>query len=108
MLVTEKRLEQALGRLAQSDALVAELHMKVERAEFRAKAIKDAVFLRVDGAVAERNAKAGTAPEYAAAMDEYFAALQAHDTLKNERAREVLIVDVWRSLNSAKTKGLIT
>lgn len=107
MLINDERLETALTRLAKSDALIAELHMKAERAEFRAKAIKDAIFLRSEGSVAERSAIAGTHPEYTAAMEEYFMALQAHDTLKNERSREILVIDVWRSLSSARTKGMI-
>jgi hypothetical protein len=107
VLVTDERLETALGRLAKTDALSAELHMKMERAEFKAKAVKDAMFLRSDGTAGERSAKAGTAEEYVTAMDEYFAALQAYDTIKNERAREVLVIEVWRSLNSARNKGLI-
>lgn len=107
MLINDDRLETALKKLAQTDGPIAELHTNVERAEFRAKAIKDAIFLRTDGSVAERNAVAGTHPEYSAAMETYFSALQAHDTMKNERSREVLVVDVWRSLSSARTKGII-
>jgi len=107
MLINDARLEAALKKLAQTDASIAELHANVERAEFRSKAIKDAIFLRSEGSVAERNAIAGTHPEYSAAMETYFTALQAHDTMKNERSREVLIVDVWRSLSSARTKGMI-
>lgn len=108
MLITNERLEEALTKLSRTDAPIAELHANAERAEFRSKAIKDAIFLRSEGSVAERNAIAGTHPEYGAAMEAYFAALQAHDTMKNERSREVLIIDVWRSLSSARTKGVIT
>ena len=108
MLIPNERLEQALKRLAHTDGPVAALHADVERAEFRAKAIKDAIFLRSEGSVAERNAIAGTHVEYAAAMETYFAALQAFEAMKNERSREVIIVDCWRSLNSARTKGLVT
>lgn len=107
MLITDDRLEKALAKLALTDAPIAELHANVERAEFRSKAIKDAIFLRSEGSVAERNAIAGTHPEYSASMEAYFAALAAHETMKNERSREVLIVDVWRSMSSARTKGLI-
>ena len=107
MLIPNERLEEALKKLARTDAPVAGLHADVERAEFRAKAIKDAIFLRSEGSVAERNAIAGTHPEYGAAMEVYFSALQAHEAMKNERSREVLIVDVWRSLSSARTKGMI-
>lgn len=107
MLISDERLESALKKLARTDELSAELHMKMERAEFRAKAIKDAVFMRSEGTVAEKQAIAGTSQDYSAAMDEYFAALQAYDTIKNERAREVLVCDIWRSLNSTRNKGLL-
>lgn len=107
MLIDDDRLQRSLVKLAQTDAPIAELHANVERCEYRAKAVKDAIFLRSEGSVAERNAIAGTHPEYSAAMEAYFAALQAHDTMKNERSREVLVVDVWRSLSSARTKGMI-
>ena len=106
-LVPDKRVEEALGRIARSDSLSAELHMKAERAEFRAKATRDAVFLRMAGGVEERKATAGTSQEYGASMDEYFAALQAFETLKNEREREFLVVDVWRTCQANARKGNI-
>ena len=108
MIVTNERLEQALRKIAHTDAPIAELHANVERAEFRAKAIKDAIFLRSEGSVAERNAIAGTHPEYSAAMESYFVALQAHETMRNERSREDIVIQVWRSLSSARTKGMVS
>jgi len=107
MLVTDEILEAALKRLASTDDLVAELHVKADRAEFKAKAIKDAIFLRSEGTAGERSALAGTNTEYTEAMNTYFEALQAHEALRNERARKVIVIDVWRSLNSARNKGLL-
>jgi hypothetical protein len=107
MLIDDRRLEKALTRIAQTDERVAELHAEVERSEYRAKAVKDAVFLRSEGSVAERNAIAGTHPEYQAAMETYFTALKDHEAMRNERGKEMLICDVWRSMSSARTKGLI-
>lgn len=107
MVVTDEIMEAALKRLAQTDTLVAELHTKQERAEFKAKAIKDAMFLRTGGTAGERSAAAGTSKEYEEAMDEYFTALQAHEALRNERSRKVIVIEVWRSLNSARNKGLL-
>ena len=107
MLVNDNRLEKALTKLAQSDELIAQLHADVERAEYKAKAMKDALFLTSVGSVAERNAVAGTHPDYDKAMEDYFTAMQNHETLKNERNREILVIDVWRSLSSARTKGII-
>lgn len=107
MLITDARLEKALTKLAESDDLVAQLHADVERSEYKAKAVRDAIFLRSEGSVAERNAIAGTHAEYAAAMDAYFEALKSHESLRNARSRESLICDLWRSMSSARTKGLI-
>ena len=107
MVVTDEHMEAALRRLAATDDLAAELHTKVERTEFKAKAVKDAQFLRMQGAVAERQAMAGASAEYETAMDEYFAALQAYEALRNERTRKVIVIEVWRSLNSARSKGLL-
>jgi hypothetical protein len=107
VVVTDEIMEAALKRLASTDDLSAELHTKLERAEFKAKAVKDAMFMRSEGSVAERQALAGTAPEYEAAMEDYFKALQAHEALRNERARKIIVIEVWRSLNSARNKGLL-
>lgn len=108
MLLNDAVMEAALARVAATDELAAELHMKVERAEYKAKAVKDAVFLRLEGSVAEKQAQAGTSPEYAAAMDEYFTALQAYEALRNERQRKYAVIECWRSWSSARTKGIIT
>jgi hypothetical protein len=108
VLIPDARLEQALKKLATTDSEVADLHMEVERTEYRAKAVKDAIFLRSEGSVAERQAIAGTHPEYGAAMENYFKAMQLHEAMLNERRREVIVIDCWRSLSSARTKGLVT
>lgn len=108
MLITTERLEQSLAKLAETDGAVADLHAEVERCEYRAKAVKDAIFLRSEGSVAERTAIAGTHLEYAAAMEKYFAALAKHETMKNERSREDIVIQVWRSFSSARTKGIVT
>jgi hypothetical protein len=109
MLIPDKRLEKALAKLAETDDLAADLHADLERAEYRAKAVKGAVFLRVDGSNAtERSSKAESSDEYSQAMEAYFDALKAYERLKNARAREVIIIECWRSMNSARTKGLLT
>ena len=109
-LLSDKVMEAALDRISKTDELSAELHMKAERAKFKAEAVYDAFFLRLDPSksVANRQAEARISPEYAEAMDDYFAALQAHESLKNERTRKFAVIECWRSWSSARTKGLIT
>lgn len=108
MLIGEKRLEQALRFLAETDENAAALRADVERAEFKAKAVKDTLFLHAEGTVADRSAKAGAHETYAQAMSAYFEAVRASDAIRNKRATEVIVVDTWRSLNSGRNKGNIT
>ncbi len=108
MLIDDKRLELALKRLAETDERMAELRMEMERAEFKAKATREAVFLRSEGSVAERSALATTSTIYAEAMNLYFDALRSYEHLRNTRAKEVLVIECWRSMSSARTKGMIT
>ena len=104
-MIDEKRLSKALTYMAETDEPCAELKADMERAEFMAKATKDAIFMRLDGTVAERAAQAGSHEEYAGAMGVYFGNLKRFEAMRNKRQTESLIVDVWRSLNSSRNKG---
>jgi len=108
MLINEPRLQKALTYLAETDEPAAALRADVERAEFKAKVIKDSVFLHSTGTVAERTALSGMHQDYAQAMEAYFVALKASDAMRNKRATESIVVDAWRSLNSGRNKGNIT
>lgn len=91
--------------LAETDEKAAQLLAEMERAEFKAKATRDAVFLYATGTVAERTAIAGDSVEYKAAMADYFVTVQEYNTTKNKRTTETLIVDVWRSLNANRRQA---
>lgn len=107
MLISETRLQKALEYLATTDEPAAGLRADVERAEFKAKAVKDAVFLTCTGTVAERAAISGTNKEYTGAMNDYFEALRLSDAMRNKRSTESIVIDCWRSLNSGRNKGNI-
>ena len=107
MLINETRLQKALTYLAETDEPAAGLRADVERMEFKAKAVKDAVFLTCTGSVAERQAIAGTNKEYTSAMNDYFEALRVSDAMRNKRTTESIVIDTWRSLNSGRNKGNI-
>ena len=108
MLINETRLQKALTYLAETDEPAAELRANVERHEFNAKAVRDAVFLHSTGTVAERTALAGTHDNYIQAMNAYFEALRLSDAMRNKRSTETIVIDTWRSLNSGRNKGNIT
>lgn len=107
MLISETRLEKALSYLATTDESAAALRADVERAEFKAKAVRDSMFLCSAGTVAERTALAGASKEYEAAMNAYFDALKESDSIRNKRTTEAIVIDAWRSLNSGRNKGQI-
>lgn len=103
--ITQDRMEQALKRLAETDEECAALRADMERAEWKAKRTKSAVFLHSEGSVAVRNALAETSTETETAYEKYFSAMREHDKLKNERATEVIVFEAWRSLNSNRRQA---
>lgn len=105
MSLTQDRMEKALRYLAETDEECAHLKTNVESFEFKAKAVKDAIFLRLEGSVAERNAQAGSSDDYNDAMDTYFGSLKEYEAMRNKRSTETIVIDVWRSLNSSRNKG---
>lgn len=98
-------MEQAIEYLADTDELCAALRSDMERAEWRAKRTKAAIFTLSTGSVAERTALADTHADTEAAWAQYFDALQAHESMRNKRATESIVVDTWRSLNANRRQG---
>lgn len=104
-MIDESRLTKALVYLAETDERAAELCADMERAEYKSKAVRDAVFLAESGTVAERTAKAGTSEHYQQSLAEYFTAVQAYNAVKNKRQTESLVIDVWRSMNANRRQA---
>ena len=107
MSVSTQRMELALKFLAETDEDCARLRADHARAEYMAKSVRNTNFAAADGTVADRNAAAENSPEYEAAKLAEFQAFQEYEAMKNKRATESIVIDVWRSLNSARNKGQI-
>ena len=105
MTISVERMEKALVYLAETDEPCANLRAEMERAEFRAKATKDALFMRLEGTVAERTAQAGASEEFAAAMNSYFALMASWEAMRNKRGTEAIVCECWRSLNANRRQG---
>lgn len=103
--LSDERAEKALRFLADTDEECAALRAETERAEFKAKAVRDAVLKRAEGTVADRTAFAGSCDEYRAAMDDYFDVLRRYEAMRNKRGTEAIVVDVWRSANANRRMG---
>lgn len=104
-MISEDRLEKAVRYIAESDEEAATLFADMERCEFKAKATKDTLIAHGEGGLGERTAAAGCSPLYMDAMSSYFEAAQKYHAVKNKRATEALIVDVWRTLQANRRQG---
>ena len=105
MKLTDDRAERALRYLAETDERAAELKTAAERCEFKARAIKDAMFCRLEGGVTDRQAQAGASAEYEAAMVLYFLALEEWEKVRNKRATEAIVIECWRSVQANRRAG---
>ena len=106
-MINYERVEKALTRLAETDQPCADLKADVVRTDKRAKAIHSAIFLRQTGTVKEREAIADNSPDYQDSLEEHFKAIELYEGIRNERNREELVIEVWRSINSARNKGQV-
>ena len=108
MTVSQERMERALTYLAQTDEEYAKAKALVEGLKESMKPVKANLFLRFKGGVSEREQMALGHPDYAIHIEKYQQAIQDFEYIRAKRLTETLIVDCWRSLNSARGKGIIT
>ena len=104
-MITDERLQKALTFLADTDEKAAELKVEVERAAYLLKAMKSAIIIREDGAMELRKAVAEKDALTANKTGAWLETLRMYEALTNKRKTEVLIVDVWRSLNANRRVG---
>lgn len=107
-MISEARLEKALTMLATTDEQIAELKGDVARKEYLCKLVRSKQFLVAEGSVEARKATAEVSEDVQAAEEILSGAIIDYEKLRAKRETESLLVDVWRSLNSARSKGIIT
>jgi len=105
--IDRNRAETAIHYLANTDAKLAELKTDAKRAELRVKKTRAAIFLTSDGSVEQKKAIAETDNETKMAEENWLAAEQKYEDLRNRRETAVLVWEHWRSINSARTKGVV-
>ena len=104
-MISDERMEKALRFLAETDLSCAEAKANMERAELKAKRIKQTVFLYSTGTAAERNATAEIDDQTVEAFDEYAEAVKAYAAIANKRETEKIVIDVWRSVQANRRQG---
>lgn len=101
----DDRVEQALSLLASTDTKHAILSGEVKRLEEELKRVKARVFLESVGTVAERENKAVSSDLYGLAIEEYVRVWKDWKVMGNEREKNQLVIEVWRSLQANRRKG---
>ena len=91
--------------LASTDEEAAELKANVDRTEYKAKAMKAACFRMLEGTVADREAESLGNGAVQEAYEGHFKAIRDYQAVANKRALQVLIVEVWRSLQANRRVG---
>ena len=105
--MNEDTVEKALKYLAETDQSHANAKALVKALENGLKVARSVQFLKADGTMAEKEAKSYASSEYLDANEKFQDAWADFQLLENKRERAVLTIDVWRSLNSARTKGVL-
>jgi len=109
MLVDESRVDQAMTYLASTDETFAQARGTMLRTEYLADVAESMVYKSIqEGSVEDRKRAAKVAPETRQAMEDHFAAVVHFETLKARRAREVLVIELWRSVNANRRVGNVT
>ena len=108
MSLTQERMEHALKYLATTDEEFAKAKALVEGLKEQFKPIKASLFMRFKGSIGERENMALAHPDYDVHLKKYQNAVMDLEYLRAKRSTETLVIDCWRSLNSARGKGIIT
>lgn len=74
--------------------------------EANLRRIKSIKMLELDGSLGEREAKAYASESYLQAMEDYESSTAEFETLRAQRDAAQFAIDVWRSMNSSKSKGI--
>jgi hypothetical protein len=107
-MINQDRLQAALTYLAETDLPCARARADHARAEFKAKSIKNTFFRAYgNGSVADRWARAEIEQKYLDAREHEFTKYFEYENLKNKRQTEVVVIEVWRSLNAGRRSGQV-
>lgn len=104
-MISDDRAEKALRYLAATDESCGAAKAHQERMEYKAKAVRQQVFLIEEGTVAERQAKAEVDHDHQNALEEYFDAMKNYSAIANKRETERIVLDTWRTISANRRSG---
>lgn len=99
--------EKALNFMVNSDEEFARAKTFSDALYEQKKTIQAIQFLKSSGSAAERTQKALASEEYQDHLKKIKDAQLDFEVLRNKRNSNISIIDMWRSVNSARQKGNI-
>ena len=106
-LPTAEDVADALARLASTDEKIGRLNAAVSAMDHKVKTLKAMEYLKTSGTVGERQAIVDSSQAYKDWVEEMENVMADREILRARRVTAALLVEVWRSVNSARTKGVI-
>ena len=104
-MISDERAEKALRYLAATDESCGAAKAHMERMEYKAKAVRQQVFLIEEGTVAERQAKAEVDHDHQSTLEKYFDAIKTYSATANKRETERIVLDTWRTISANRRSG---
>ena len=104
-MISDERAEKALRYLAGTDESCGAAKAHQERMEYKAKTVRQLVFLLEAGTIAERQAKAEVDHDHQNALEEYFDAMKTYSAIANKRETERIVLDTWRTISANRRSG---
>lgn len=104
--LTEDRVDQAMAYLAETDLEIASWRGMVMRTEYLLEVAEAMAFKLLDGGVEERKKAAKCTDEVRKATEDVIKSTIEFEKLKARRQREVLVIELYRSVLSARKVGM--
>lgn len=106
MQISDEQVEKAMAYLAETDLEFANWRAAVLRTEYLAEVAESMVYKSIQkGSVEDKKRTAKVAPETQKAQEEHFKAVVGFRTVEARRARAVLLIECWRTLQANRRQG---
>lgn len=107
MEISLDTLEKALAFLAETDHEYGQWKAMVLRTEYMSKVKESLTYKTLEGSIEDRKRAALCAEEVMKAWEEHFQCVAKFEVLKARRARAIINIDLYRTMEASKRVGLI-
>ena len=102
-----ERVGKAINFLANTDEEYGQLCAAVSAMEHKGKTVKAIQYLSTSGTVGERQATVDASQAYKGWTEEMENTVADREIMRARRATASLLIELWRSVNAARSKGQI-